>query len=54
MKNKRIMEKAKFVVRYSFLPSEVFDSLFKKEFNMTSKEFADEYQKWKKERLNES
>ena len=54
MKSKRIMEKAKFVVRYSFLPPEVFDSLFKKEFNMTSKEFADEYQIWKKERLNES
>ena len=52
--DKRIMEKAKFVVRYSFLPPEVFDSLFKKEFNMTPKEFADEYQKWKKERLNES
>ena len=52
--DKRIIEKAKFVVRYSFLPPEVFESLFKKEFNITSKEFADEYQKWKKERLNES
>ena len=52
--DKRIIEKAKFVVRYSFLPPEVLDYLFKKEFNITSKEFADEYQIWKKERLNES
>ena len=54
MKTKKIMEKAKFLVKYSFLPPEVLNSLFKKEFNMTSKEFTDEYQIWKKEILNES
>lgn len=47
------MKIAQFLVAYSHLPPEVLDSLLKKNFNMTKTEFADEWQKWKKELRNE-
>lgn len=49
MKKKKIMKIATFLVRYSHLPEEVVNPLLKKKFNITRKEFADEYQKYKKE-----
>ena len=52
--NKRIMKIAKFIVAYSHLSPEVLDSLLKKNFNITRKEFADEWQKMQKELLYES
>ena len=54
MNNKKLIKAAKFLVLYSHLPPEVLDSLLEKNFNITKKEFADEWQKWKKELLNES
>ena len=49
MKKKKLMKMAAFLVAYSHLPEEVLSPVFKKKFKITRKEFADEFQKWKKE-----
>ena len=54
MNNKKLIKAAKFLVACSHLPPEVLDSLLEKNFNMTKSEFADKWQKWKKELLNAS
>ena len=39
---------ASFLVTYSHLPEEVVNPVFKKKFDITRKEFSDEFQKWKR------
>ena len=48
MKKKKLMKMAAFLVAYSHLPEEVVNPVFKKKFKITRKEFADEFQKWKR------
>lgn len=48
MKYKKLMKMTTFLVTYSHLPEEVVNPVFKKKFNITRKEFADEFQKWKR------
>ena len=37
-----------FLVTYSHLPEEVVNPVFKKKFKITTKEFADEFQKYRR------
>ena len=48
LKYKKLMKMASFLVTYSHLPEEVVNPVFKKKFDITRKEFSDEFQKWKR------
>lgn len=45
MKSKKLWKIATFLVATSHLPDEVTNPVLKKKFNITRKEFADEFQK---------
>ena len=42
------MKMGEFLVTYSHLPEEVVNPVFKKKFKISRKEFADEFQKYRR------
>ena len=48
MKSKKLWKMAAFLVATSHLPDEVINHVLKKKFNITRKEFADKFQKYRR------